>query len=80
MFLLRDHITLFTDLVKDWTSGLPIDYHRFIPMLYVIQLDMHHFETYLYANDHNIIDKPLVEDENGDFYSCRSYLSYFFNE
>lgn len=26
---------------------------------------MNHFELNLYANDHNIIDKPNTKDENG---------------
>lgn len=58
---------MFTDLGKDWSSGPPHDYHRFIPMIYQFELDMHHYELKLYANDHNIIDKPLIEEENGAF-------------
>lgn len=65
LYLIRDHINMFTDLGKDWSSGSPHDYQRFIPMIYQIQLDMHYYELNLYANDQNIIDKPLVEDENG---------------
>lgn len=56
---------MFTDLAKDWTSGPPSDYQRFIPMIYTMQLEMNHFELNLYANDHNIIDKPNTKDENG---------------
>jgi hypothetical protein len=56
---------MFIDLGKDWTSGPPTDYARFVPTIYLFQLEMHHFELNLYANDHNIIDKPLVKDENG---------------
>ncbi|KAJ4483345.1 hypothetical protein J3R30DRAFT_3834330, partial [Lentinula aciculospora] len=67
LFLIRDHINMFTDLGKDWSSGSPHDYQRFIPMMYQIQLDMHYYKLNLYANDHNIIDKPLVEDENAIF-------------
>ncbi|KAJ3826303.1 hypothetical protein F5880DRAFT_1610366 [Lentinula raphanica] len=67
LYLIRDHINMFTDLGKDWASGAPHDYQRFIPMIYRIQLDMHYYELNLYANDHNIIDKPLVEDENAIF-------------
>ncbi|KAH7874742.1 uncharacterized protein C8R40DRAFT_1171340 [Lentinula edodes] len=67
LYLIRDHINMFTDLGKDWSSGSPHDYQRFIPMIYQIQLDMHYYELNLYANDQNIIDKPLVEDENAIF-------------
>ncbi|KAF9070624.1 hypothetical protein BDP27DRAFT_1401949 [Rhodocollybia butyracea] len=67
LFLIRDHINMFTDLGKDWSSGPPHDYKRFIPMIYQFELDMHHYELNLYANDHNIIDKPLIEEENALF-------------
>lgn len=62
---------MFTDLGKDWVSGPPTEYYRFIPMIYVFELDMHHFELNLYVNDQNIIDKPLIRDENG---VSKSYL------
>lgn len=65
LYLLRDHINMFTDLSKDWTSGPPTDYQKFIPMVYLFQLEMHHFQVNLYVNDQNIIDKPLNRDENG---------------
>ncbi|KAJ3517254.1 hypothetical protein NLJ89_g626 [Agrocybe chaxingu] len=64
LFLLRDHINMFTDLGKDWVSGPPTDYQKFIPMIYDINLEMHHFVLNLYANDQNIIDKPLIREEN----------------
>ncbi|KAJ7579122.1 hypothetical protein C8J56DRAFT_337033 [Mycena floridula] len=67
LYLLRDHINMFTDLGKDWASGPPSDHHRFVPTLYAIELDLHHFELNLNANDHNIIDKPLISDENALF-------------
>ncbi|KAF8973209.1 hypothetical protein BDZ97DRAFT_665381 [Flammula alnicola] len=64
LFLLRDHINMFTDLGKDWVSGPPSDYQKFIPMIYAFKLEMHHFEMNLYANDQNIVDKPLIKEEN----------------
>ncbi|CAA7261639.1 unnamed protein product [Cyclocybe aegerita] len=64
LFLLRDHINMFTDLGRDWVSGPPTDYQKFIPMIYDINLEMHHFDLNLYANDQNIIDKPLIREEN----------------
>lgn len=64
LYLLRDHINMFTDLGKDWTSGPPTDYQKFVPMIYRFKLEMHHYELNLYANDQNIIDKPLLRDEN----------------
>ncbi|EMD37359.1 hypothetical protein CERSUDRAFT_114033 [Gelatoporia subvermispora B] len=64
LYLLRDHINMLTDLGKDWTAGPPSDYHRFIPMVYVFNLDMQQYEINTYVNDHNIIDKPLVKEDN----------------
>jgi hypothetical protein len=64
---------MFTDLARDWISGPPTDYDRFVPMIYTFQLDMHRYKTFLYANDQNIIDKPLVHDENGDISSACRY-------
>jgi hypothetical protein len=56
---------MITDLAKDWSSGPPHDYQKFIPMIYVLELEMKHYEINLYANDQNIIDKPLIKEENG---------------
>lgn len=72
LYLLRDHINMFIDLGKDWTTGPPTDYQRFIPMIYATSIDLRHCELNMYANDHNILDKPLIRDENG-----KSNLGYF---
>ena len=64
LYLLRDHINLFTDLGKDWASGPPTDWQRFVPTIYQVKVQMHHSELNLYLNDHNIIDKPLLREEN----------------
>ncbi|PCH43678.1 hypothetical protein WOLCODRAFT_122406 [Wolfiporia cocos MD-104 SS10] len=63
-YLLRDHINMFADLGKDWSSGPPTDYHRFVPMTYAFELDMDNYEINTYVNDHNIIDKPLIKEDN----------------
>lgn len=65
LFLIRDHINMFTDLGKDWSTGPPIDFQLWIPMVYVVNLELRNYELNLYANDLNIIDKPLVKDDNG---------------
>ncbi|KIJ61338.1 hypothetical protein HYDPIDRAFT_177084 [Hydnomerulius pinastri MD-312] len=31
IFLLRDHINMFTDLSRDWTTGPPTEWHHFVP-------------------------------------------------
>jgi len=64
VYLLRDHVNMFTDLTRDWTSGPPIGGNYFVPTIYVFELHLHQFELNLYANDQNIIDKPLVKEEN----------------
>lgn len=58
---------MFSDLGRDWLSGPPTDYQKFIPMTYAFQLDMQHYEANFYVNDHNIIDRPLIREENGRF-------------
>jgi hypothetical protein len=67
-YMLRDHINMFTDLIKDWTAGPPADYYRFVPTIYVFELHFFQHEVSLYLNDFNIIDRPLLVDEN-----CASY-------
>ncbi|KAG2364907.1 hypothetical protein BDR07DRAFT_1557955 [Suillus spraguei] len=64
IYLLRDHINMFTDLTRDWTFGPPTEWNLFVPTIYMLELDLQHFELNLYANDQNIIDKPLVKGEN----------------
>ncbi|KAG2345485.1 hypothetical protein BDR05DRAFT_880204 [Suillus weaverae] len=64
IYLLRDHVNMFTDLTRDWTFGPPTEWNLFVPTIYMLELDLHHFELNLYANDQNIIDKPLVKGEN----------------
>ncbi|KAG6911117.1 hypothetical protein DXG01_003857 [Tephrocybe rancida] len=64
LYLIRDHINMFIDLGKDWTTGPPTDYQRFIPTVYGFEIALHHYELNQYVNDHNIIDKPLLRDEN----------------
>lgn len=65
LFLLRDHINMITDLAKDWTMGPPSAYATWVPVTYAVDVDMWNYELNLYVNDHNIIDKPLLREENG---------------
>jgi hypothetical protein len=64
-YILRDHVNMITDLTKDWSSGPPSNYFTWIPMLYAINVDLSDYEINTYVNDHNIIDKPLLREENG---------------
>lgn len=67
LYLLREHINMLTDLGKDWASGPPASFSTWIPMHYTVSIEMSNYELNLYANDHNIIDKPLVREENGEY-------------
>lgn len=64
LFILRDHVFLLTDLVSDWTSGPPGDFHNFIPYYYTISLHFNACKIYVNANDCNIINNPSDIDDN----------------
>ena len=64
LFLLRDHIFLLTDLVSDWASGPPSDYHTFVPFIYNLDLNFSNFELYINVNDRNIISNPSDLEDN----------------
>ncbi|KAH8118988.1 hypothetical protein DFH11DRAFT_1696800 [Phellopilus nigrolimitatus] len=64
LFLIRDHINMIADLSKDWSAGPPSDFNTFVPITYSLYLTLSNFELNLYANDHNIIDRPLERREN----------------
>lgn len=64
LFILRDHMFLITDLINDWTSGPPADFHTFVPFEYSLGLTFTKFKLYLNANDSNIINNPSDFDDN----------------
>lgn len=64
LFLLREHVTLITDLVGDWTDGPAADYWTFIPMIYSLNLKLEDFEFFFNVNDQNIINNPSDFDDN----------------
>ncbi|KAH7100701.1 hypothetical protein BKA62DRAFT_705412 [Auriculariales sp. MPI-PUGE-AT-0066] len=64
IFLLRDHVTLIQDLIKDWASGPPTDPYRFIPTTYAIKLALSQFHLILNVNDHNIVDHLTDRERN----------------
>ncbi|CAH7677657.1 hypothetical protein PPACK8108_LOCUS12834, partial [Phakopsora pachyrhizi] len=59
--LLRDHIQLLTDLVKDWISGPPTAYEEWVPTNYAVELNMSDYELCLHLNDLNIIENFDLE-------------------
>ncbi|KAL8670815.1 MAG: hypothetical protein Q9168_004663 [Polycauliona sp. 1 TL-2023] len=64
LFLLRDHIFLFTDIVSDWTIGPPDDFYTFVAFLYRINIQLADFQIHLNANDSNVINDPASMEEN----------------
>ncbi|CCX30950.1 Similar to Protein CSF1; acc. no. Q12150 [Pyronema omphalodes CBS 100304] len=79
LFLLRDHVTLLTDLATDWTSGPAAEYWTFVPMVYGVNLRLHDTEILLNVNERNIIDNPSSLEDNAflilrNFSGQRGYL------
>ncbi|KAJ2957271.1 hypothetical protein NQZ79_g6974 [Umbelopsis isabellina] len=64
IYLLRDHIFLLQDLVKDWTAESTTDLAHCIPITYNIQLKLNNVMLYLCVNQDNIINNPNVIDDN----------------
>lgn len=56
---------MLVDLGKDWSSGPPSDFRTFVPISYGVCISCSDYVLNLYANDHNVIDRPLEERENG---------------
>lgn len=65
IFLLRDHVFLLQDLVKDWTADNTTDLTHCIPITYKMQLKLNNAMLYLCVNQDNIINNPNVIDDNG---------------
>lgn len=68
LLLMREHINLFTDLAKDWSSGPPSDFHHFVPMHYDFHVSLMNYKVHLFINDFNIVDAPRSMDANGEYF------------
>ncbi|KAL8725487.1 MAG: hypothetical protein Q9166_007325 [cf. Caloplaca sp. 2 TL-2023] len=64
LFMLRDHIFLFTDLVGDWTAGASENFYTFVAFTYTMRLQLHDFRLHFNANDSNVISDPASMQEN----------------
>ncbi|GAA5841695.1 hypothetical protein JCM9279_000733 [Rhodotorula babjevae] len=62
--LLRDHVTLFTDVAQDWTSGPAGDYDHFVPFVYKMDVEVRDYAIQLFLNDHNIISNATAPEDN----------------
>lgn len=65
IFLLRDHIYLLQDLVKDWGSTPPPGLLYFTPTTYLLQFVLENPTIYLCVNEHNVINNPNSIEDNG---------------
>lgn len=64
LFLLRDHVFLLTDIMDDWSTGPPADYHTFVPFTYKMNFCFTTCNIHLNANDSNVINSPASIEEN----------------
>ncbi|KAJ3160450.1 hypothetical protein HDU86_000784 [Geranomyces michiganensis] len=67
LFLLRDHVALLTDLVKDWTAGPPTPQDYFTPMTYKLKFTLTDFDLYFCVNQNNVINQPNALSDNTYF-------------
>lgn len=71
IFLLRDHVYLIQDIVKDWTSSPPADLLHFMPITYTLNFNLENPQIYLCVNEHNVINNPNSIEDNGKlFHFC----------
>lgn len=64
LFLLREHIILFTDLVNDWGTGPVPGHSTWVAFKYILNLKLTKFRALLNVNDGNIINSPDDFGEN----------------
>ncbi|KAK9480850.1 hypothetical protein V1514DRAFT_301676 [Lipomyces japonicus] len=64
IFLLREHVTIFSDMVSDFAYGPAVQYAAFIPRRCLINLEFDDFSLFLNVNDSNIISNPTDFDDN----------------
>ncbi|ORX43270.1 hypothetical protein BCR36DRAFT_586752, partial [Piromyces finnis] len=64
IFLLKDHITLITDLITDWTEGEPIENDYFVPTIYDINITFKEYSILMCINECNIINQLNEIDQN----------------
>ncbi|KAI4209611.1 MAG: hypothetical protein LQ351_007460 [Letrouitia transgressa] len=64
IFLLRDHVFLFNDLINDWGSSSSNYYQTFVPFKYFLSFQLNDFHLFINVNDANIINNPSSLEEN----------------
>ncbi|KAI8998306.1 hypothetical protein BC832DRAFT_242124 [Gaertneriomyces semiglobifer] len=74
IFLLRDHVTLISDLVKDWTSGPPTTFEYFVPCEYKFKFMLDGWELWMSVNQGNVFETQEAEDTATSPESLNTYL------
>ncbi|KAI9887219.1 MAG: hypothetical protein M1823_000967 [Watsoniomyces obsoletus] len=64
LFFLREHVFLFQDLTADWSADYVPNYYTFVPVRYLVDLQLFDFQLFLNLNDGNIINNPCDLDDN----------------
>ena len=76
VFLLREHVTMMTDLLKDFSSGPAITAAQyFIPTEYKVKGVLQDSQFYLNVNPQNVIAVHNDFDENCTLPRCQMYQS-----
>ncbi|OBA21051.1 hypothetical protein METBIDRAFT_11635 [Metschnikowia bicuspidata var. bicuspidata NRRL YB-4993] len=63
-FVLREHVTLFADVVADFGAGLPPAFEHHRAFTYALRWAVRDVLLFFNVNDHNIINDPLDFDSN----------------
>ncbi|KAK9449545.1 uncharacterized protein V1518DRAFT_416292 [Limtongia smithiae] len=63
-FLLREHVTLISDMMLDFAASPETPYELFVPHRYLINFSLSEFDLFLNVNDSNIISNPSDFDDN----------------
>lgn len=74
LYLLREHITLISDLLGDFASGTPTPYELFRPFIYNFNWKLYDYAIFLNINEQNIINNPLDHSINTFMTIRGSYL------
>jgi len=81
IFLIKDHITLITDLITDWSEGDPIENEYFVPTVYDINITFKEYSILLCINECNIINQLNEMDQNCNdkiLYIMIELINYFY--
>ncbi|ODV89588.1 hypothetical protein CANCADRAFT_16631, partial [Tortispora caseinolytica NRRL Y-17796] len=64
LFLLREHVNLFTDLVTDFGSDKIVQYATFTPFEYFFNFNCSKYELFFSVNEYNVVDVPASLSDN----------------